>query len=336
MRSIQLPLKLFSILRMLGILAMLPLLVLAALPAGADSNPSVAVTGVQVSPAAFMPGDTGIVTVTIANTPTTLAGSTTTSSDTYNYAPGTSGGMTTPSHVAVTSTTSSNAPDSSYLLQEVTLLADPPIFVTSNGYNDSGRLGVGDSATYTFTIKANDNAADGMYRLTLKVRTSDGDVYLNYPIRLQVESDEPQITVSKYAKEYNGTDNGMSIDVFNPRDTSIQAVSVRASGDEFMFEPQNCFVGTLASGATYTADFNVQSKDNKYNALPQFVLFYKNGDNWHQTAAISAVTDPPEPDWWTGVSQGLAANWLTFFIAGAFCAFIVAIFGAVVIRKPKS
>jgi hypothetical protein len=330
MKSIKLPLK------FLGILGMLALFVLAALPAGADTNPSVAVTSVQISPAAFMPGDTGTVTVTITNTPTTLGGSTTTSSDTYNYAPGTSSGMTTPSHVAVTSTTNSNAPDSSYVVSEVSMLADPPIYVTSNGYNDTGRLGVGDSATYTFTIKADSSAADSIYKLTLKVRTSDGDVYLNYPIKLQVESDEPQIAVSHYAKEYNGTDNSMSVDVFNPRDTPIQAVSVRASGDEFTFEPQNCFIGTMTPGGTYTADFNVQSKDNTYDSLPQFVLVYKNGDNWHQTAAISAMTDPPVKDWWSTWFQGVLETWWLYFVAGALCAIVVAAFGAIVFRRSKT
>jgi hypothetical protein len=332
----KLPIISFCNLALLSILALLALFAFAAAPAGADTNPSVAVAAVQISSAVFMPGDAGTVTVTISNTPTTLAGSSTTMSDTYNYGAGTSNGMTTPSHVAVSSTTSSNMPDSSYVLQEVTLLADSPIFVTSNGYNDTGRLGVGNSASFTFMIKADSSAADGIYRLMLKVRTSDGDVYLNYPIKLQVESNEPQIVVSRYAKEYNGTDNGMSVDVFNPRDTPIQAASIKTSGDDFIFEPQSCFIGNMAAGGTYSADFNVQSIDSRYDNLPQFVLVYKNGDNWHQTAAICAACDPPVKDWWTIWYESALGVWWPYFLAGALCAIVIVVFGAFVFRRSKS
>jgi hypothetical protein len=194
---------------------------------------------------------------------------------------------------------------------------------------------VGDSATFTFTVRADNSAADGIYRLTLKVRTSDGDVYLNYPLKLEVESNEPQITVSQFAKEYNGTENSMSIDVFNPRDTPIQSVSIKASGDEFMIEPQSSFVGTLAPGGTYSSDFNVQSKENSYGTLPQFVLAYKNGDNWHQTAALSVPADPPAKDWWTSWYESALGAWWPYFLAGAVCAIVVVAFGAVVFRRTK-
>ncbi|HTX43235.1 MAG TPA: hypothetical protein VMC61_00800, partial [Methanocella sp.] len=325
-----------SIIRMLGILALLVASIVVA-PAGADTaRASVSVTDVQVSPAALMPGDTGTITITLANGQKALAGSTTTSSDTYNYAPGTSGGMTTPSHVSVSSTTSSNAPDGSFIIKEVTLLADAPIRVVSNGFNDVGRMGMGDTARFTFTIKADDNAADTVYTLTLKVRTDDGEIYLNYPVKVQVDSDAPQLFVSDYAETYNGTENNkVSLDVVNPRGTPIDSVKVIASGDEFVFEPQDFFIGTLKAGDMYTAEFTVDSRGDTYGSVPQFVMVYRNGDNWHQTAPVTVAPHAPRKGWWDAWTAGLWASLWSYFAAGALSALVVVALGAVVSRRVR-
>lgn len=307
MKSAKLPAK------FLGILALLMLLNMAAMPAGADTaKPSISVSNIQVSPAALMPGDTGTITITLANGQKTLTGSTTTSSDTYNYGAGTSNGLVTPSHVSVSSTTSSSTPDTGYVLKEVTLLADSPISVISKNYNDVGRMGMGDTATFTFTIKAYSAAADTTYTLTVKVRTDDDEIYLNYPIKVLVDSDEPQLVVSEYAETYNGTEeNVVSLDVINPRGTAIDSVKVKASGDEFVFEPQDFYIGTLKAGDMFTAEFKVDSKGDTYDTTPQFVMVYRNGDNWHQAAAISVVAHPARKTWWD-------AYW-PYVVLGAVC-----------------
>jgi len=318
-------------------LAVLMVAIVALVPAPASmAVPSIAVTNVQVTPAALMPGDVGTVTVTLTNTPASMGSSTSTTQDTYNYGPGSSNGLTTPSHVAVQSTVDTSTPNGAYILKQVQLVADPPFYVTSSDFNDIGSMGAGDSATFTFNFRVDNGTPDGVYKMTLKVRTDNDGVYLNYPIKVQVESDEPQITISEFAKAYNTSDDTLSIDVFNPRDQPIQSVSIKSSGDDFVIAPQNSFVGTLAAGATYSSDFTVQSKDGKYDTLPQFVMVYRNGDNWHQTTAIVGDTQPPVVDWWSSLTDGLAENWLTFFIAGAICALIVAVFGAIVFRRQKT
>ncbi len=321
------------LLKILGVLALL----IVAMPAGADAaRPSVAVSDVQVSPAALIPGDTGTVTITLANGQKPLAGSTTTSSDTYSYGPGTSGGMTTPSHTAMTSTTSTNTPDSSYIIKEATLLADSPIQVVSNGFSDVGRLGAGDTARLTFIIKAADSAADGAYALMLKVRTDDDGIYLNYPVKVQVDGDEPQLIVSRYADAYNTTENGVSLDVVNPRGTPIDAVKVMASGDEFVFEPQEFYVGTLKAGDMYTADFKVDSRGDAYDTAPRFVIAYRNGDNWHRTDPAAIPSHAPRIGWWDEWAAGLRESLWSYFAAGALSAVAVMSLGAAVFTRARN
>jgi hypothetical protein len=303
--------------KVLCILAML--LIIAAVPAGADTTKrSVAISDIQVYPAAFMPGDTGTITVTLTNPLRTLTGGTTTASDTYNYGAGVSNGMTTPAHSATTSSTNTNTPDGSYVLKEVRLEADGPVHVTPEVFADVGRMGMGDTARFNFTVKIDNNAVDTVYRLTLRVRTDDDAVYLNYPVSVKVDSNVPQLIVSKYAETYNGTDkNTVSLDVTNPRGVPIDSVKVIAAGDEFVFEPQDFYIGTLKAGDMYTADFKVDSRGDTYNTTPQFTMVYRNGDNWHQTGAVSVVPHPARKTWWD--------TWWPFLALGAVC--LVAVIG---------
>jgi hypothetical protein len=316
------PMKLSTIAVTLALIALI-----AAVPAYADTaKTSISVSNVQLSPAALMPGDTGTITVTLANGQKALAGSSTTSSDTYNYGAGSSNGLATPAHTSVSSTTNSNTPDGGYLLKEVTLLADSPISVASKNFLDVGRMGMGDTATFTFNIRADSSAADGTYTLTLKIRTDDGEIYLNYPVKVLVDGDAPQLIVSKYAETYNGTDNNVvSIDVANPRGSAIDSVKVISAGDEFVFEPADFYIGTLKAGDMYTADIKVDSKADTYSSTPQFTLVYRNGDNWHQTQAISVATHPARQTWWD--------IWWPYLTGGAIC--LIAIVGITVTAAKR-
>ena len=334
---------------LIGILALLLLAAQAAVPSIADSGkPTIAVTSVQVAPATFMPGDSGTITATITCTARTTAQNTDTqtTSGTYNFFDATNAARQTPGITQVSSDqdTSVNFSSGAVTLTSVSLQGAGPIGVTSDPYMNYGRLSPGDTAKFTFTVKANSQATDGFYNLTLNVDTDDGGVYVSYPIMVQVESEAPQITVSSYAKEYNGTDDSMSIDVFNPRDTPITAVSVQASGDEFVIAPQTSFVGTLAPGATYTSDFTVDSKNFTFNTMPQFVLVYKNGDNWHQSAPISVPDHPPlKTDWdiwWQGLTSNLTsyslwAAWWTYIVAAIIIILLVIIIVPPVIRRMR-
>lgn len=287
--------------------AIAALLALLAAPACADTGrASVSVADVRVSPAALMPGDSGTVTITLVNTPRTLTGTSTTTSDTYNYGPGVSNSLATPSHSSTTSQVSSSVPDGSYIVERVTLRPDGPIQVTSGEFLDVGRMGMGDTAKLAFDVRADPAAADGAYRLTLEVRTDDDGIYLNYPVTVQVDGDEPRLIVSGYAEAYNTTENGVSLDVVNPRATPIDSVAVRASGDEFVFEPQEFYIGTLKAGEMYTADFEVDSRGEAYAASPEFVLVYRNGDNWHATDPVLVDAHAPRRTWWDAWWPALA------------------------------
>ena len=98
-----------------------------------------------------------------------------------------------------------------------------------------------------------------------------------------------------------------------------------SAGDEFVFEPQDFYIGTLKAGDMYTADIKVDSVGDGYNSTPQFTLVYRNGDNWHQTPAVSVATHPARKTWWD--------NWWPYLVGGAIC--LVALVGIVVTASRR-
>jgi hypothetical protein len=279
-----------------GILAVL-VMIMALAPAGvAADTPTIAVSDAQVSPAALMPGDSGTVTVTLANPSASLSGSSTTQTDTYNYLSGTSQGMVTPSPTSTPTPPSSNSPDGSVNIKEVTLLADAPVRITSNPqYLDFGLLGMGSKATFTFNIKVDDTAANGRYPMTLKVRTGSDGVYVNYPLSLLVDDSQLNVILNDAPQSFSRVKQSVVIDIMNARPNQVDGVSVVPAGSDFIFKPiQQYAVGSIGAGELYTVQFDVTARNasSSYSGSPSFVVYYKNGVNQHQTAPLTVPTDP--------------------------------------------
>jgi hypothetical protein len=280
--------------KLAGILVVLIMAVMAAAPACADTGqPSLAVSSVTFSPTTFMPGDTGTVTVVITNPSASLTGSSTTQSSTYNYGAGVSNGLTTPSYSTTTSTTSSNTPDGAVNLQNVQLLADSPINVISQSqFLDIGRLGLGQSASFTFTVSVDNGTADGIYPLTLQVRTDNSAIYLNYPITLTVDSSPVNMVVDTAPTSFSTSGSSVSLDLINLRSDQVNGVTVVPIGNGFSFQPQQYIIGSIGSGQMYTVQFTVSALNASNTGSPQFMVVYQNGNNWHQGQPVTVPTTP--------------------------------------------
>ena len=279
--------------KLVCILAVLIMAVAVAVPATADtSQPTLAVSSVTFSPATFMPGDTGTLTVTITNPTATLSGTTTTNTNSVAYGPGTSEGQGTQTTNTV-QTTSSSAPDGSVNIQNVQLIADSPVNVLpTSQFQNVGRLGMGQSDTFTFTVNVDNGTADGNYPLTLQVQTDNGNVYLNYPITLTVDSSPVQMTLDTAPTSYSQTGSSVSLDLINLRSDQVNGVSVLPSGDGYSFQPQQYIVGSIGAGQMYTVQFTVSTINATAPGSPQFTVVYQNGNNWHQGQPVTAPNNP--------------------------------------------
>ncbi|HNB03709.1 MAG TPA: S-layer protein, partial [Methanoregulaceae archaeon] len=161
-------------LRFIAFLALL--LLVAAMPAAA-SVPSVIITDFEVSPAVLLPGEQGIISVTVRNTADKAS--------------------LTQSYLSDTTETTTNV-DINAPIDSVTMVGNG-IQVLSEGYYRVGDIGPGQSIPLSFLIKA--PAESGIYFPEIWIRVSDARS-LKYPIPVNVNSEvaiqkRPQISIEK-------------------------------------------------------------------------------------------------------------------------------------------
>lgn len=158
-------------------IAILALLLLFAAMPGAASVPSVIITDYEVSPAVLLPGEQGIISVTVRNTADSATLTQSYLSDTTE----------TTTNIAI------NAP-----IDSVTMVGNG-IQVISEGYYRVGDIGPGQSIPLSFLIRA--PAEAGIYFPEIWIRVSDARS-LKYPIPVNVNSEvaiqkRPQISIEK-------------------------------------------------------------------------------------------------------------------------------------------
>lgn len=293
--------------KLASICLMLVMLLIA--PAfAATTNPVLAMTGSTVAPVAsvtattasapLMPGDTGTVAVTITNTLKAVGAgntSTHTASSQYQYY---NNGSLSPGITQTVSdqTTTSEGSSGAAAIKFVNLISEGPVHVLNNPYNDVGSLGLGDSMTLQFTVKVDSTAADGKYYLPIKVKTDNDNVFVNQVVPVVVDSTQPKMVLNDAPSKLGTSKSNIIIDVVNYRSNGITSASVVPEGAEFSFKPRAEYtVGNIGANEMYTVTFETTSKNATYTGSPSFVLKYKNGDNWHQTApmvvAVDAKTD---------------------------------------------
>ena len=290
----KLDMKWLSIVVVLTLLLMAPALATTPKPVLVVTDykvaPAAAVSATSVGP--LMPGDTGTVLVTIANTfKGTTAGTTSTQSKTDNFYNAGSA-HAGPDISQTTSSSSTDVPQGCSVLKLVSLQDSGPVKVTSQPYVNPGCLGTGDSGRFEFTITADGSAADGKYYLPFTVKTDDDAVYLNYYIPVVVEDGGVHMIVNDAPKSLSTGKSSVVLDIVNYLSGGVNSVSVIPAGDEFSFKPlQEYTVGSIGAGEMYTVTFDVSSKNASYSGSPSFVVKYKNGDNWHQSAPMSLSLD---------------------------------------------
>ncbi|MDD1669202.1 MAG: S-layer protein [Methanomicrobiales archaeon] len=149
---------------------LLALFLLSALPAVAAAStkdPTVAITDYQVTPSILLPGDEGIITITLANT-AKAASSTESMVQTGIWG---------------TSTTTTTR-DMTVLVESVYLYGQG-LEVVEGNYQRVGALGPGQSLKLTFLIKA--PSREGMYFPEVWIRIPEG-TSVQYPVPVNVNS----------------------------------------------------------------------------------------------------------------------------------------------------
>jgi len=237
------------------------------------SEPSVIISEFKVTPSVLLPGEQGIVSVTVKNTAEKASFS-------QSYTSGTAG-----SNSQTTTTVDINAP-----IDSVTMVGNG-IEVVGGAYNRVGALGPGQSIPLTFLIRAPDQP--GVYFPEVWVRVSEA-TSLKFPIPVNVNSEvqiqkRPQITVEKQmpASVIPGNDFNATVVLANDGQLSASnlKVIVNSSSPSITSKtPGTYHIEKLGPGEqkTFNMEFSSDKKSTQGINPINLVIDYQNPDGTFQ------------------------------------------------------
>jgi len=151
-------------------------------------------------------------------------------------------------------------------------------------YNSVGTIGPGNTMSFTFTVRA--NAQDGIYYPTFYLDIRGGGS-VRYSVPVTVESTEIQVNVVDAPRTYpaNGKDT-ITLSIGNPREGSVNGVTVTPSGEGIRSTRTAVFLGALEPDEEKNASFEIVASQSTELT---FDVSYRNGINEHHTTLIAPI-----------------------------------------------
>ena len=120
-----------------------------------------------------------------------------------------------------------------------------------------------------------------------------------------------------------------NLNVANPRENTLNAVTIVPSAKGVIFSPDEYYIGTMDPDEVFTISFGIAAEDEK-NGLKDpvnlsFVAKFKNGDNWHTSEPYFTMYVQPKPD----------SPQSSYLLPAAVAAAIVLIAGGYLYRRRK-
>ncbi len=249
----------------------------------------------SISPEVLMPGDTGIVSIVIENC-----------ADQY--------------------VVSYQKEDFSFTvpIYRVELSGAEGLEVLTDHYENVGTIGPGDQIEIYFKIRVDDTVTDGNYFLDAKLVSGyeEAPEEVNRKIKVRVDSSDVVLIQADVP-----TPTSASLDVANPRENTLNAVTIMPEADGVEFSPKEYYIGTMESDEIFTIDFDLNSPSTAEKIDLGFKARFKNGDTWHEsevyTTALTSGSAPPDArgppgQGRAGTTMAAAAILLPTVIGGAY------------------
>jgi len=298
----------------MGIIIPVALIVITLCSVTAMSlNPTVVVQQYSINPDSFMPGDAGTVTIIIRNSAIVTPLAEGTSSEQTSETQGatdshtqSSGGFYTTGSTQNTTTeqdTLSTSEQSTFYLpmdvniSSAKLEGTPQFTVESPAYENIGRIGPGDTVSFTFVVRASQDITDGIYFMVFALETDNPNVYINYQVPLKVDTSMLRLIISSQPKVLGSSTSDFVFDVVNIRNNDVSMVYIESGGDSLSFSPVEYYIGAMDSGEMFTAQMQVSSDGtDSQQVTASFQLHFKNGDNWHNSEVLDITIDMEPAD----------------------------------------
>jgi hypothetical protein len=165
--------------------------------------------------------------------------------------------------------------------------------VLTADYTNLGMIGPDDKITAYYKIKTSENITSGTYLLGFQVQGGYDMITINRELPIKVDS----AAVNMARAEASTTKQSFNLNVANPRENTLNAVTIVPSANGIKFSPDEYYIGTMDPDEVFTISFTLESsepgKQLKGATNVSFVAKFKNGDNWHQSLPYVSSYTPP-------------------------------------------
>lgn len=168
-------------------------------------------------------------------------------------------------------------------IQSAELSGEEYVTVTSDPYYNVGIIGPGDSVELAYNVNVDSTAPDGTYFLDFNLKGSARLYSLNLKIPITVDSSNIDAVLSEVPQLNPGE---IILSVANNRPNTVNAASVIPVGNA-SFEPAEYFIGTMDPDELFTVKFDMKENTEQNDIL--FKLRFKNGNNWHESDALTVT-----------------------------------------------
>lgn len=208
-------------------------------------------------------------------------------------------------------------------INQTHLKSTPDLNVLTGDSSDLGMIGPDDRITVYYKIRAADNISSGTHLLDFKVLGGYEMTTINREIPIKIDD----TTVSMARAETAAST--FNLNVANPRENTLNAVTIVPSASGIVFSPDEYYIGTMDPDEVFTISFGIQSEDTTKTLQGpiniSFVAKFKNGDNWHTSNAYVTTYTPPKTD----------KTQSSYLLPGAVVVAVILIAGGYLYRKRK-
>ena len=250
------------------------ILILALLAAGVASSYEYRMPvniEAETAPAVLLPGDEATLAIDLTN-------------GAASYGTGRDAGAGSSSYGTLLSTP----------LNKTVLMSTEDLKVLTEDSSDLGMIGPNDKITVYYKVRALDNISSGTHLLDFRV--SGGYDMITIKRNILIKVDDAAVSLARAETDAST----FNLNVANPRENTLNAVTIVPSADGVIFSPDEYYIGTMDPDEVFTISFGIAPADEQDGLKDpvnlSFVAKFKNGDNWHTSQPYFTMYVPPRPE----------------------------------------
>jgi hypothetical protein len=179
-------------------------------------------------------------------------------------------------------------------INKTILKSTDDLLVLTEDSSDLGMIGPNDKITVYYKIRASENISSGTHLLDFRVNGGYDMITIKRNILIKV--DDTAVSLARAEADAST----FNLNVANPRENTLNAVTIVPSAEGVIFSPDEYYIGTMDPDEVFTISFGIAAEDEEKGLKDpvnlSFVARFKNGDNWHTSDPYFTMYTQPKAD----------------------------------------